>query len=136
MKTLQEEVQDVLDELWGDAHAEEPWHTKFNHVVREFTDVVRRWMVGVDSKDQQSDLVQLKREIESMVNDAIASASVKPPPLIRPFIGPVIKAAIEWAVEESTEINETVDVWILQTLVPLLKELHVTVGEAIEDLER
>ena len=123
MKSLQTEIAEMLEAIGSDNGN---WSNWANTVLRESVDVLAHFLDAVDDENQAAELSSLKREIVAMAEAAINKAGVKPPRMLRPFIGPMVKAGVEWAVDEIVDSGQTADQWCKTELVPLLKELDET----------
>jgi len=119
---LSKEFTELLNEVLGETHENEPWHTRLSHIAKELADVVAVVLDALDEENQVSELATFKNEVEADVMAAIDRASVKPPRWVRAVLPTLIKNGVDWAVDEIVNSGQTVDQWAKQTLVPILKE--------------
>lgn len=107
MALFRKEIQEFLDEVTGQAHADEPLGDRIEHIAVEFFDVVRVSLDAIDEDDREADLAELSAELQlaaMLVVDKLLADRKWLKATVKGFLPTLVEAAVDAATGYSAGI--------------------------------
>ena len=131
MATFRQEIQELVDEITGDAHPEESLAARAHHIARELFDVVGK-VVNLD--DDPAAIAEAKAELSDAAA-LVAGKLLADRPLIRMVVMSGLPSAIDPAVDLIVQYTGTAEQFVDEHIVPRLTEWEATVHRIRVSLE-